>query len=158
MSRPPFPSRKRTRLDPGAYAVIGAICSVTIGVRDRSQVFADVRAAATAVEVLRAYADTTSVLVYGYCVMPDHVHLVLGPSCRCDVIAFVGGFKGLVQRAAWQLGLRGRLWQTGFYDHFLRAEELVERVVEYVLDNPVRAGVVGSRREYAFSGSLVYEL
>jgi len=35
-------------------------------------------------------------------------------------------------------------------------EEQVERVVEYVLDNPIRAGLVTSRREYAFSGSLVY--
>ncbi|HYS80355.1 MAG TPA: transposase [Anaeromyxobacteraceae bacterium] len=131
---------------------------MTIGVRGRAPVFADVRAASIAVDVLRGYAGTRSVLVYGYCVMPDHVHLVVGPSPRCDVIAFVGGFKGLVQRAAWRLGVRGRLWQTGFYDHFLRAEEQVERVVEYVLDNPIRAGLVSTRREYAFSGSLVYEL
>ncbi len=106
MVRPQFASRKRIRLDPAAYAIVGTICSVTIGVRGRSPVFADVRATAAAIDVLHGHATKTSVLVYGYCMMPHHVHLVIGPSPQCDVIAFVGGFKGLVQRAAWKLGVR----------------------------------------------------
>lgn len=56
------------------------------------------------------------------------------------------------------LGLRGRAWQVGFYDHFLRADEQVERVVLYVLENPVRAGLVESWGDYQFSGSLVFDL
>ena len=70
----------------------------------------------------------------------------------------MGQFKNLAQRALWNLGLHGRMWQAGFYDHFLRADEQVERVVLYVLDNPVRAGLVQSRDDYRFSGSLVFDL
>jgi len=131
---------------------------VTIGLRDRRRAFAAVRIAAAAVEVLRRHAARTGVPVYAYCLMPDHVHLVLGPSKDCDIVEFVGQLKNLVQRAAWKLGMEGKLWHSGFYDHFLRAEERIERVVEYVLDNPVRAGIVEARRHYPFSGSLVFDL
>src|SRR5574342_1253013 len=136
-----LPRRRRTRLAPEAYAEMGAVCSVTIAVRDRRPVYAEVRAAAAAVDVLRDHATRTGVPIYGYCVMPDHVHLVLGPSVSHDIVAFVGQFKNLAQRALWNLGLRGRAWQVGFYDHCLRADEQVERGVLYVLEDPVRAGL-----------------
>lgn len=67
-------------------------------------IFADPRAAAAAVDILHAHADRTRVAIYGYCVMPDHIHLVLGPSRDCDIINFVGQYKNLLQRAAWGLG------------------------------------------------------
>jgi len=158
VSDAPWPQRKRIRLPLEAYTESGTICSVTIGLHNRRPVFAAVRAAAATVEVLRDRARGTGVPVYGYCVMPDHVHLLLGPSVDCDIVTFVGQFKNLAQRALWKLGVQGKLWQAGFYDHFLRSDEQVERVVEYVLDNPVRAGLVAERGEYPFSGSLVFDL
>ena len=90
--------------------------------------------------------------------MPDHVHLVLGPSEDCDIITFVGQFKNLAQRAAWRTGAKGKIWQTSFWDHFLRADEEVEKAVAYVLDNPVRAELVAESSDYPFSGSLVFDL
>ena len=54
--------------------------------------------------------------------------------------------------------MKGKFWQTSFYDHFLRKEEDVRDVVMYVLHNPVRKGLVSEWREYPYSGSLVYEL
>lgn len=149
---------KRIRLDPGSYAQPGAICSVTMAVRDRQPIFADPTMAAAAVEVLQAHAGKTGVPVYGHCVMPDHIHLVLGPSNRCDIITFVGQYKNLTQRAAWTHGIKGAFWQTSFWDHLLRAEEDIERVVQYVLDNPVRKGLADHWDDYPFSGSLVFHL
>ena len=79
------PYHKRIRLDPKLYSKPGAIASITVAVRDRQPVFADHAVAAEAVEVLRSHAAKTGVSVYGYCVMPDHIHLVLGPSETCDI-------------------------------------------------------------------------
>ncbi len=73
-------------------------------------------------------------------------------------MTFVAQFKNLTQRAVWRLGLTGAFWQRSFYDHFLREEERLEQVVEYVLNNPVRAGLVSQRRDYPFSGSFVFHL
>lgn len=148
-----LPQRKRTRLPVQLYAQCGPVCSVTLAVRDRRPVFADPRAATSAVDLLLNHSQKTQVPIYGYCVMPDHVHLVLGASKTCDVITFVGQFKNLAQRAVWRLGINGPFWQSGFYDHFLRQDEQLERVIEYVLDNPVRAGLVTTRNDYPFSGT-----
>lgn len=147
---------KRIRLAAHAYAVEGAICSVTIGLRDRAPRFADARFAAAAVEVLGERAAQMGVQVFAYCFMPDHVHLLLAPSVRCDVITFVGQFKNLAQRRFWELGGRGTIWQKSFWDHFLRAEEDLVVAVEYILNNPVRAGLVEHWRDYRFAGSMVF--
>lgn len=149
---------KRIRLGARFYAQPGNICSVTVAVRGRRPIFKAPEVAAAAVDVLRALAVKTEVLVWGYCIMPDHVHLVLGPSQGCDIISFVGQYKNLAQRAAWGCGVNGSFWQKSFYDHFLRAEEQVESVVEYVLNNPVRQGLVERWSDYQFCGSLVLEL
>ncbi|MBI4318570.1 MAG: transposase [Chloroflexi bacterium] len=129
-----------------------------MAVQGRKPVFADYAVASCAVQVLREHAAKTDVRIYGFCVMPDHVHIVLGPSESCDVVTFVGQFKNLAQRAAWRHGAVGSFWQKRFWDHFLRAEEQLERVVEYVLNNPVRAGLVEQWSDYPFSGSLEFEL
>jgi hypothetical protein len=90
--------------------------------------------------------------------MPDHIHLVLGPSVACDIITFVAQLKNLIQRAAWQHGIQGAFWQKSFWDHMLRGDEGIEGVVNYVLANPVRKGLADDWRTYPFSGSLVFEL
>ena len=96
--------------------------------------------------------------MYGYCIMPDHIHLVIGPSPTCDIIQFVAQFKFQALRASWQRGVKGSFWQQGFWDHFLRSDEGVERVVKYVLNNPVRKGMVETWRGYEFAGSLMLEM
>ena len=155
---PRYPTRKRIRLAPQSYAQPGTISSVTVAVRHRRPVFASPTLAQAAVDVLRTHAGKTGVSVHGYCVMPDHVHLVIEPSPGCDITTFIGQFKNLAQRAAWKHGVAGAFWQQSFWDHFLRAAEQVERVLEYVLSNPVRRGLVEQWRDYPFSGSLVWEL
>ena len=145
---------KRIRLDRKLYGQLGAICSVTAGTRARRAIFADPGAAHAARDVLHAHAQKTGVPVYGYCLMPDHAHLVIGPSPTCDIIDFTGQFKNLAQRAVWKQGVTGRIWQVSFWDHFLRQEESLEEVVRYVLNNPVRKGMVRQWQDYPFSGSL----
>jgi len=156
MSDRPRWTRKRIRLQPEAYAQAGAVCSVTIAVEGRRPRFADAAAAAAAIQVLKQHASRTGVLVYAYCIMPDHVHLLLGPSETCDLVQFVGQFKNLAQRAIWRQGVRGRIWQLSFWDRFLRSDEDLRQAVEYVLHNPVVAGLVEHWRDYPFAGSLVF--
>jgi putative transposase len=157
MQRPLFPQRRRTRLPLANYAQPGNICSVTVAVKDRRPVFSDQQVAAAAVDALTAHARKTEVRVYAYCIMPDHVHLVLQPSATCDIVTFVGQFKNLAQRAAWRHGVVGAFWQVGFFDHFLRRDEQLDTVVRYVVDNPVRRGLVNAAEDYPFVGSLLLD-
>jgi len=153
-----LPKRHRIRLAPETYGVIGSVCSVTIAVKARARVFADPQVAGAAIQVLKDQAAATDVLIFAYCIMPDHVHLVLGPSPSCDIVAFVRRFKNLAQRAAWRHGVVGAFWQSSFWDHFVRGDEPFEAMVNYVLHNPVRAGLVSDWQEYPFSGSLTLDL
>jgi putative transposase len=137
---------------------MGIICSVTIGTRARRSVFAEPGIAQAANDVLHGHACRTGVQVFAYCLMPNHVHLVLGPSSSCDIVTFVGQFKNLAQRQVWKLGVTGRIWQESFWDRFLREEESLDEIVRYVLHNPVRKGLVERWQDYHFSGSLVYDL
>ena len=45
-------------------------------------------------------------------------------------------------------------WQKDFYDHVIRKHESVKTQVRYVLDNPVRKGLVANWLEYPHSGSV----
>ena len=131
--------------------------SITIALRDRPPVFADPAVAASAVDVRRVHADRTAVRSYALCVMPDHVHVVAEPSASCDLVTFVGQFKNLAQRAAWARGVEGRFWQSSFWDHFVRRDEDLRRVIDSVLDHPVQAGLVAVREGYPFAGSPAFE-
>ena len=52
----------------------------------------------------------------------------------------------------------GDRWQKDFYDHIIRTNEDIVAQVKYILDNPVRKGVVLSWERYPFKGSIGCEL
>jgi putative transposase len=146
--------RKRIRLDASVYAEPGRLCSITIAVKARRRVFGNRAVAEATVAVLKHLADRHGVPIHAYCIMPDHVHLLLEPSESCDIVTFVGQFKNLAQRAAWKLGVQGAFWQLSFWDHFLRFDEDVAIASIYIFENPVRAGLANTVHEYPYSGSL----
>jgi REP element-mobilizing transposase RayT len=57
------------------------------------------------------------------------------------------------RRANAKLGRRGAFWQEESYDHVIRDAEELERVIHYVIDNPVKAGLVESWRDWAWTYS-----
>jgi REP element-mobilizing transposase RayT len=90
--------------------------------------------------------------------MPDHVHLLTeGTTQESDLCRFVSSFK---QSSGFMFSREraGRLWQSGYYDRVLRDDEATVIVVRYILDNPVRAGLVMKFSDYPYSGSDRYSL
>jgi Transposase IS200 like len=92
--------------------------------------------------------------IHVYTAMPDHVHIVAqGLTDDADLHAFMGDFK---QQTGWQFRRDhdGKLWQGSFYDHVVRPEEHFAGVLEYVVNNPVRAGLLSTPEEYPFWDSF----
>jgi putative transposase len=86
--------------------------------------------------------------------MPDHLHaLVEGMRDDCDLRRLARVFK---QRSSfqWKRRMKGDLWQRSYFEHVLRDDEDTFQVAQYILDNPVRAGLVKSPENYPFLGSL----
>jgi putative transposase len=108
------------------------------------------------IDELKREVSDEEMLLYAYCFMPDHVHILLAPEGGRDVVSFVRIYKSKTTRIYWGLGNQGRLWQHGFYDRILRQEEHVKQVAGYIMENPVQKGLVKDFREYPFSGSLVF--
>lgn len=86
--------------------------------------------------------------------MPDHLHVVCeAEEDGCDFQEWVRLFK---QRTGfeWKQRTGERLWQKSYHDHVLRETEPTRQVVRYLLENPVRGGLVESPGDYPHSGSL----
>ena len=90
--------------------------------------------------------------------MPDHIHLILTPLVNerereiFSLIEIMRGIKGASARAINQyLERHGPVWQEESFDHVLRSSEGLDAKVEYVLQNPVRKGLVSNWREYRWA-------
>jgi REP element-mobilizing transposase RayT len=113
--------------------------------------------ASVRVQIERAAAEE-GISLLAYCYMPDHVHfLAEGKEENSDCRRFIARgkqFSGYHYKAKFG----HRLWQKYCYEHTLRSEEAAISVARYILENPVRAGLVARIDEYGFSGSSVYSL
>src|ERR1700757_495214 len=140
--------RKRIRLAESAYREIGRLFSVTIGTKPRFPIFSDVALGLDCIECLRDVRETTGPRIYAYCLMPDHVHLLIGIPPRARLQSIVGSWKSLCFRERRRLGIEEPFWQRSFYDRALRKEEDLIETALYILGNPVRAGMVGDFHDY----------
>ncbi len=93
-----------------------------------------------------------------YIFMLNHVHLIIeGNSEEADLWRMIVRFK---QKTGFWLSKnrKGIRWQKDFYDHIHRKNEDLKKHIIYVLDNPVRKGLIAHWEEYAFKGSLDFDL
>ena len=85
--------------------------------------------------------------------MPDHVHLMFTPLYDGDslysVAEIMQGIKSASAHSINRLLSRsGQVWQRESFDRVLRREESISAKVEYMIQNPVRAGLVQTATEY----------
>ena len=86
--------------------------------------------------------------------MPDHLHaLAEGLSDDSDLPAFMKLFKQC-SSYEWKSRYGGPLWQRSYFEHVLRDDEDTIAVARYILDNPVRAGLVREPLDYPYLGSM----
>ena len=150
-----YPKRKRMRLEGFDYDAPGFAYSITICTHRGKQVFGEPRAAQAVVAELRRLGGEGIASVHCYCVMPDHVHVVLsvregGPGLP----SAIRRLKTWVCRRLHEAGTEGPVWQRSYYQHIVRAEEGLAEVCEYVLANPVRKGLAAAPEQWPYSGFL----
>jgi putative transposase len=82
--------------------------------------------------------------------MPDHWHglLLLGEEPLGRVM---NRFKGNVSRALRDAGMgQSPPWERGFHDHELRKKEDMKSASDYIIANPLRAGLVANLLDYPY--------
>jgi putative DNA methylase len=88
-----------------------------------------------------------------FVVMANHVHVLFRP--RENASAALQWLKGTTAREANKVLARtGKpFWQRESYDHWARDERQFERIVGYIENNPVKAGLVAEASEYPWSSA-----
>lgn len=117
------------------------------------------------------HRDGTVYRLDAYCIMPNHVHTVFAPclsAAELRAVMLPAGLRfssrnppldkimqSLKGWTAWKsnhvLERKGAFWEQESYDHVVDDEAEFERIVKYVLENPVKAGLVKDWQEWKWS-------
>jgi putative transposase len=83
-----------------------------------------------------------------FCIMSNHVHLLFTPLQDDDAVyhglaKIMHSLKGYTAKQAnLALGRTGQFWQRESFDHIVRDSDEMSRIRRYILNNPVKAGLV----------------
>jgi REP element-mobilizing transposase RayT len=77
-----------------------------------------------------------------WCVMPNHVHVLLQPLPPWELTAILHSWKSFTSNEANRMLARsGPFWQTESYDHLIRDNADLNHAYSYILTNPAKAGL-----------------
>ena len=117
------------------------------------------------------YLDGRAYRLHAFCIMSNHVHVLFTPlldesslrettqdgrlafeSSDPTLAAIMKSIKGYSARKANEvLGRKGRLWEPESYDRQVRNEDEFWRIVKYIVNNPVKAGIVTNWQEFPYT-------
>jgi putative transposase len=125
---------------------------------ERRHVLCDATVAPLVLLHFRRTACVRKFAILAYCLMPDHVHLLVeGLAEKSDLRKFAKRMKQSSGQAYANHAKRP-LWQEGYFDRVLRNNEDATDVARYIIANPLRAGLVSKLSDYSYIGSDVWSL
>ncbi len=90
--------------------------------------------------------------LHAWVIMPNHVHMLVEPVTGSSLSEILQGIKSVSAHEANRLLRRqGEFWQKESYDHLIRDDADHARCVEYIAQNPVKAGLAKSAEGFRFS-------
>lgn len=94
-------------------------------------------------------------------VMPDHVHIIVSPLADYDrvrmypISEIMQAIKSAsAHRINKRLGRSGKVWQDEYFDSVIHRSESLQAKMEYVRENPVRAGLASRVEDYPWMWEL----
>lgn len=119
----------------------------------RAQVFFSDADYQTYLALLREYTVRHEVAVLAYCLMPNHVHLVLVPRAKESLpLSLRHVHVRYAQRINREKGWKGHLWQGRYFASVLD-EHHCWASIRYVERNPVRARMIANAESYPWSSA-----
>ncbi len=110
---------------------------------DQGEPFRDEALAKIVCENVEFYCRKLAYRLYGYCLMPDHLHVLLSPEDSGKPLQeWLDLFKSFTTHRYMKDGHKPPLWQPSANDHICQEGETAEAVLRYIAENPVRMGLV----------------
>ena len=132
------------------YSTTGIYHIIIRGIEHQS-IFADPSDKDKFLELLAEYVDVCQYQVYGYCLLDNHLHLVIkeGTTKIGNMMKRIG-----VKYVAWYNGKYNRTGQL-FHDRFksevVESDDYLFTVLRYIHQEPVRLGIATEVNRYAYS-------
>jgi len=125
---------------------------VTICTENKRNLFNSEESARIVINELLKTAKDLGFRILCYCLMPDHIHVIVSPGeSTFPLSKFLNIFKGRSTRVFKDKEKLRRIWQRSAFDHIIRTEENLKAVIEYMMNNPVRKGILEKADEYPYS-------
>jgi REP element-mobilizing transposase RayT len=107
--------------------------------------------------VLKKYKENTNCKLFAYCLMGNHVHLILkegdetiGNMMRRINVSYAQRFNSKYERT-------GHLFQNRFFSEPIETEKYLLSAIQYVHQNPIVAGICKVPSEYSYSSCMDYK-
>jgi len=89
-----------------------------------------------------------------WCVMPNHVHVLIEAWERWPLAGVIQSWKSFTAKAINRnLGRGGEVWQREYFDRYIRDDRHLQATIEYIENNPVAAGLAPSPESWQFSSA-----
>ena len=94
--------------------------------------------------------------VWAYCLMPNHVHLVVVPSSSDSLARGIGeAHRRYTRRVNFREGWCGHLWQGRFASYVMDEKHLMA-AARYIEQNPVKAGLSERAEDWPWSSAAAH--
>jgi putative transposase len=132
-------------------------------------------------DALRYCQAKKGLMIYASCIMPSHVHLIIGRNGTEEISGIIRDFKRFTNekiiseikqinesRREWLLDqfskaadrikrvTNYKVWQDGNHPIELSTNEMMDQRLDYLHENPVKAGIVWEPHHYAWSSAIDY--
>jgi putative transposase len=108
------------------------------------------------IDLMAEYTALSETEVWAYCLMPNHVHLVMVPKHEDGLRAALGeAHRRYTRRINFRNGWRGHLWQERFHS-FVMDERYLLATVRYVELNPVKAKLCREPCDWPWSSARAH--
>jgi len=148
-----LPKRKQIHLVDYDYSNTNMIYFVTICTWNKKEYFKN-KEIVQYIEMEIDYRSRVAqeVTIFAYCIMPDHLHLLLklNEGYGKSLANWVAAFKKYNTRILSMVHDIKPLWQANYYEHVVRKDELLKTIAEYIANNPVRKNFVHQWMDYPF--------
>jgi len=90
-----------------------------------------------------------------WCVMPNHVHVLIETREGSSLSGVLHGWKSFTAKTINRcLGRTGTVWMRDYFDRYIRDDHHLAAIIAYIHANPVKAGLVQNEWEWPHSSAF----
>lgn len=121
---------------------------------NRESVFFEEEDRSVYLEQLKFFTQKYLVDIWAYCLMTNHIHLLVVPHVPEGLARGIGlANMSYTQHVNRKYQRTGRIWQNRFFSSVVKTEQYLWAVARYIEKNPVVAGVVNAAQDYRWSSA-----